>query len=165
MTWQLLYPNWLDLILSNTGLPCPIQLHQPLSLLSRTSALSPVTTTKFKFYSIMSPPKRIPHLALSIVTAYPKSYLSIYNPSLSDPTHRLPFLNRYLHISIDIYVLIPTFEVLSWLSHLPNLSLSTLSTLPQHSHHVPIPGTIALPSTIPRYILPTPPSYYHAASS
>ena len=26
-----------------------------------------------------------------------------------------------------------------------------------------MPGTMALPSTITRYILPTPPSYYHAA--
>ena len=39
VTWQLLYPNWLDLILSNTVLPCLILLHQPLSLLSRTLSL------------------------------------------------------------------------------------------------------------------------------
>ena len=71
-----------------------------------TSALSPVTTTKFKFkfYSIMSPPKRIPHLALSIVTAYPKSYLSIYNPFLFDPPPRLPFLNRYLWGAVLLFV-------------------------------------------------------------
>ena len=65
-----------------------------------TSALSSVTTTKFKFkfYSIMfmSPPERIPHFALSIVTAYPKSYLSIYNPSLSDLSKQIPtHLNRH----------------------------------------------------------------------
>ena len=80
----------------------------------------------------MSPPKRIPHFALSIVTAYPISYLSIYNPSLSDPSPHLPFLNRYLHISTDVHVRIPPFEMLS----LPSLSISTLSTPPQHSHHV-----------------------------
>ena len=57
----------------------------------------------------------------------------------------------------------PTFQNAILVITPPCLSLSTLSTPPQHSHHVPVPGTIVLPSTIPRYILPTPPSYYHAA--
>ena len=75
-----------------------------------TSALSPVTTTKFKFYSIMSPPKHIPHLALSIVTAYPKSYLSILQPFFVWLTPS-PALSK--HISTDICVLIPPFEMQS----------------------------------------------------
>ena len=66
------------------------------------------------------------------------------------PTYRLM---KNIHVSGN-----KTF-FLVW----PSLTLSTLSTPPQHSHHVPIPGTIALPSTIPRYILPAQRSYYHAA--
>ena len=93
--------TWSDPTLSNPALPIYTSPYPSLVVLYiYTSALPLVSTTKFKFkfYSTMSPPKHIPHLVLSTVTAYPKSYLSIYNPSLSDPPPRLPFLNRYLHI-------------------------------------------------------------------
>ena len=44
-----LHPNWLDLILPNTVLPCPIQLYQPLSLLSRTLSLYICLITSYHY--------------------------------------------------------------------------------------------------------------------
>ena len=49
MTWQLLYRNWLDLILSNTVLSYPTQLHQPQSLLSRTLSLYICIITSYRY--------------------------------------------------------------------------------------------------------------------
>ena len=49
MTWQLPCLNWLDLILSNTVLPCPTQLHQPLSLFSRTLSLYICLITSYHY--------------------------------------------------------------------------------------------------------------------
>ena len=49
VTWQLLYQNWLDLILSKTVLRCPTQLHQPLSLLSRTLSLYTCLITSYHY--------------------------------------------------------------------------------------------------------------------
>ena len=103
------------------------------------------------------------HTLLCLSLLHTRNLTFPFTTVFCDPPPRLPFLNRYLHISTDIHVHIPLFQMLSLQTHLPSLSLSTSSPPPQHSYHVPIPGTIALLSTIPRYILPTPPSYYYAA--
>ena len=169
MTWQLLYPNWLDLILPNTVLPFPTQLHQPLSLLSPTLSQYICLITSYHYqiqilfnyvstqtytspcsvYSYCIPEILLFHLQPFFAWPTPSSTLS-----KQIPTH----LNRHTCTNPTfrnvILVITPTYC---------SLSLFTLSTPPQHSHHVPVPGTIVLPNTIPRYILPTPPSYYHAA--
>ena len=51
VTWQLHYPNWLDLLQSNTVLPHDTSPYPSLAIpYLYPSALSPVTTIKFKFH-------------------------------------------------------------------------------------------------------------------
>ena len=118
VTWQLLYPNWLDLILSNTVLSCPTPLHQPLSLLSRTLSLVTTTKFKFKFYSIMSPP-RVYHtlLCLSLLhiwnLTFPFTTLFVWPTPSSALFKQIPtHLNRhtctYPSLQNAILVITPT---------------------------------------------------------
>ena len=116
VTWQLLYPNWLDLILSNTVLPCLTLLHQPLSLLSRTLSLYICIITlplNSNFIQLCLHPN-VYHTLLCLSLLHTRN-LTFPFTTLFFLTHppRLPFLNRYLHFSIDIHVLIPPFEMLS----------------------------------------------------
>ena len=74
---------------------------------------------------------------------------------------------RKFIILFDFYLLnlISFFIGLSFRRDIASFMLTRRKTTISQSIHrlLPYPGTIALPSTIPRYILPTPTSYYHAA--